>query len=484
MSSSRPVVTPTNPFPPTSAQVSSTTPPPPPPPPPTTTTALAGVAGPSASTSPSPRSRSNSAGRNPGYPGSRSHFPFLHGNTIDNAASLAGPDLPWAPASSRPLPPNPNPPRSSSLAASSTSNPPRSSSLLPPARIVVDRGSSHASSLDRSDWFNDPRPAPKIPEHVRGDSSRHRRGHSRSSSTGGLSDTLRNLNRWSVSTTSSRASHLADFTRRVSTEILEAVAFNSSPGRKLHRRRPSTSGGSPRSSPRVKNRAESPVVGAIPPLQSLPRISAGPSLEHEVLESHVLGQTVAAAAAATATDAQEESGRQQQQHQQLQQESDGSWNDHREWTNNENGSSLLNHPHAAEPQSPPDMVTHETAMAYVPNGQVRSRSGSRSAGAKGERDRDRDRERDRQGRPMSQKAMLSKALQKANTAVQLDNAQNYEGARRAYAEACAVLHQVLLRTSGEEDRRKLEAIVSHWSFTYAYAQFRTYLLTGDMHRPS
>jgi hypothetical protein len=55
--------------------------------------------------------------------------------------------------------------------------------------------------------------------------------------------------------------------------------------------------------------------------------------------------------------------------------------------------------------------------------------------------------------------MLSKALQKANTAVQLDNAQNFEGARRAYAEACAVLQQVLLRTSGEEDRRKLEAIV-------------------------
>jgi len=56
--------------------------------------------------------------------------------------------------------------------------------------------------------------------------------------------------------------------------------------------------------------------------------------------------------------------------------------------------------------------------------------------------------------------MLSKALQKANTAVQLDNAQNFEGARRAYAEACAVLHQVLLRTTGEEDRRKLDAIVS------------------------
>lgn len=55
--------------------------------------------------------------------------------------------------------------------------------------------------------------------------------------------------------------------------------------------------------------------------------------------------------------------------------------------------------------------------------------------------------------------MLSKALQKANTAVLLDNAQNYEGAMQAYSEACALLQQVMARSSGDEDRRKLEAIV-------------------------
>lgn len=60
----------------------------------------------------------------------------------------------------------------------------------------------------------------------------------------------------------------------------------------------------------------------------------------------------------------------------------------------------------------------------------------------------------------SQKAMLSKALQKANTAVLLDNAQNFDGAMHAYSEACSLLQQVMLRSSGEEDRRKLEAIVS------------------------
>ncbi|KAI1136219.1 hypothetical protein F5Y05DRAFT_405485 [Hypoxylon sp. FL0543] len=54
--------------------------------------------------------------------------------------------------------------------------------------------------------------------------------------------------------------------------------------------------------------------------------------------------------------------------------------------------------------------------------------------------------------------MLSKALAKANAAVQLDNAQNYGAARESYLEACDLLQQVLARTSGDEDRKKLEAI--------------------------
>ncbi|POS83911.1 hypothetical protein EPUL_004320 [Erysiphe pulchra] len=58
----------------------------------------------------------------------------------------------------------------------------------------------------------------------------------------------------------------------------------------------------------------------------------------------------------------------------------------------------------------------------------------------------------------SQKAMLSKALQKANTAVLLDNAQNFEVAKQAYSEACALLERVMSRSSGDDDRKKLEAI--------------------------
>jgi hypothetical protein len=56
--------------------------------------------------------------------------------------------------------------------------------------------------------------------------------------------------------------------------------------------------------------------------------------------------------------------------------------------------------------------------------------------------------------------MLSKALQKANAAVLLDNAQNFEGAMEAYDQACALLQQVMVRSSGDDDRKKLEAIVS------------------------
>ena len=70
------------------------------------------------------------------------------------------------------------------------------------------------------------------------------------------------------------------------------------------------------------------------------------------------------------------------------------------------------------------------------------------------------RPREHKRKTPSQKAMLSKALQKANHAVLLDNAQNFEGAMGAYADACALLQQVMQRSSGDEDRKKLEAVVS------------------------
>ncbi|KAF8447094.1 hypothetical protein BDZ91DRAFT_752486 [Kalaharituber pfeilii] len=54
--------------------------------------------------------------------------------------------------------------------------------------------------------------------------------------------------------------------------------------------------------------------------------------------------------------------------------------------------------------------------------------------------------------------MLSSALQKANTAVLLDNANNIEGAMDAYSDACNLLQQAMLRASLEEDRVQLQSI--------------------------
>jgi hypothetical protein len=58
------------------------------------------------------------------------------------------------------------------------------------------------------------------------------------------------------------------------------------------------------------------------------------------------------------------------------------------------------------------------------------------------------------------KTMLSRALQKANTAVLLDNALNFEGALEVYEESCNLLQRVMIRSRLEEDRIKLDAIVS------------------------
>ncbi|PGH04750.1 hypothetical protein AJ79_06971 [Helicocarpus griseus UAMH5409] len=65
---------------------------------------------------------------------------------------------------------------------------------------------------------------------------------------------------------------------------------------------------------------------------------------------------------------------------------------------------------------------------------------------------------DRAIRGSSQKTMLSKALQRANAAVLLDNATNYEGAIEAYSDACQLLQQVMQRSGGNEEKQKLEEI--------------------------
>lgn len=82
-------------------------------------------------------------------------------------------------------------------------------------------------------------------------------------------------------------------------------------------------------------------------------------------------------------------------------------------------------------------------------------------------------EKDRDGsrRGSSQKTMLSKALQKANTAVLLDNATNYEGAIEAYGDACQLLHQVMRRSGGDDEKQKLEEIVRLRCFLFLFFLF-------------
>ncbi|KAL1841521.1 hypothetical protein VTJ49DRAFT_6950 [Mycothermus thermophilus] len=405
--------------------------------PPLPSNGFADVAGPYAS--PSRRIRNGS--RDEGNLGARTHFFHNHnnhhhdGHHRDDPGPLSRPSVPPVRhiAAFSTIPPNP--PRSSSL---NHANPPRTSSLLPPARIVVNPASPSDTVPPLPSPFNDPRPAPRVSDAAREGNSRHRRGRSRSGSGGGLSDTLRNLNRWSVSTTSSRASNLAEFTRRVSADIL---GFHS-PSR---RSRPSTAEGSPRSSPRRDDR-ESPLSAPVPPLQSLPRISTGPSLAHEVLQLNL----------ARFSPTPQENDREPV--------SNGTSRPEPATRSQEAQQELSYHPGSLSES--PDMmtITHESAtMSYTHNGHPRGHAraamgSSDSTTSTRSRDRSRDGDHGRQGRPSSQRGILARALQKAKTAVRLDNAGNLEGARRAYAEACAVLQQVLLRTSGEEDRRRLEDI--------------------------
>lgn len=97
---------------------------------------------------------------------------------------------------------------------------------------------------------------------------------------------------------------------------------------------------------------------------------------------------------------------------------------------------------------------HEAVRNYdAEAGSERNGSGNRISG-EGDAPKGKDR------REQDKKSMLSKALQKAHQAVLLDNAHNFEGAIEAYDDACRLLGQVLLRSTGEDDRRKLDAIVS------------------------
>lgn len=335
---------------------------------------------------------------------------------------------------------------------------PRTSSLLPPPSLNVDQSSWDQPALH--DPFSNapvPVPAPADPvndrefdDSVSPKNTRRRpsKTHSRSSSLGGLSDGFRNLNRWSISTSSSRASNPASakrFSRRMSIDSTALFSQSSSAAspRRLHKNRPSTAGGSPEDLLHQQQ-------PAVPSLTTLPPIVQLPSLSQDDLVGAALSGRDPRPERTTyfpGPGAESESGT--------------FWDD----SSRAGETSYLSTSARAtpDPSLPTSTFSRDATMPHTEDGAAYREKGhtrSRSQGLKSSTDSTSSQRNPSRSKQPSQKAMLSKALQKANTAVQLDNAQNFQGARSAYREACDLLHQVLLRTAGDEDKKKLEAIVS------------------------
>lgn len=389
---------------------------------------------------------------------------------------------------------------------------PRTSSLLPPARVIAKTipitngngngngsgsGNSDRTAASTSSTTVAPYGALDAPNTITPSSSKHR--PSRSNSVGGVApDPARLPNRWSASTVaSSRASiagshqlyhrhqRSASFSRRLSVDSLGSplrlrfsqfeptasptVSPQQPTPRKLQKSRTGTSsnGGSPlrergsplreRGSPSANGRGApraprqlSP-IRALAPFTSLPPIIALPSLEQEVQ-----GGTASFSVSVSGRQQRPPHVRQLSSEDNLQAfylgDAQAGRQDHYQQP-----STIYTNPTTTTSTTTPTMYSRDHPEA-VPSSRGYTRS--RSQPANGSTDSTKS-NKDRSSKPPSQKAMLSRALQKANTAVQLDNAGNIEGAREAYGEACGLLQQVLLKTPGEEDKRKLEAIVRY-----------------------
>jgi hypothetical protein len=261
-----------------------------------------------------------------------------------------------------------------------------------------------------------------------------------------------NLNRWSKSTGSSTVSHTHkrsnSFTRRMSfgggpNSFLDT----SSPPRKLQKNRPSTAN-SPSSQVTITRTPFDSSSITLPPINTLPSLQTSVStpLTGPTTPSPSTAQILSAAARSV-----DYFGR--------------AWEDlslgPKDFAQRRSPSTSRSTNLGPSPVLGPGAALESGSNRYPVGEDERPRSRghsrNRSQAAKSSAGTG---SSNRSSKQPSQKAMLSKALQKANTAVLLDNAQNFEGAMQAYSEACTLLQQVMLRSSGDEDRRKLEAIVS------------------------
>lgn len=285
-----------------------------------------------------------------------------------------------------------------------------------------------------------------LPFHTTTSSSSHTHSPQRSSSfrqngrprlVTPTESSLGNLNRWSRSTTSSSHSHNRSNSFSLGIAKQEYKEDETSPSRKLRKRRPSTSEGVA-----AYNRSKPPRLDAntltLPPLNthsfSKQSYSNGASpLGAPFTPSPSTAQVLSA----------------------LPKTVPGyfaAWDEEpRDFSQRRHSRSRS----ASRDRSPVAIHVPTSSLSNI-RSESRGHSRNRSQTAKSSAGTNTSR---RSSKPPSQKAMLSKALQKANTAVLLDNAQNFEGAMQAYSEACELLQQVMARSAGDDDRRKLEAIV-------------------------
>jgi hypothetical protein len=256
---------------------------------------------------------------------------------------------------------------------------------------------------------------------------------------------LGNLNRWSKSTSSSTHSHKRSnsFSLKILNPDTRDIAV--SPPRKLHKRRPSGSG-SPSAQIKIAPPTFDTSTLTLPPINTLPSLQTSVTNSSSPLTGPITPSPstaqVLSALPKTVPDYF------------------AAWDEKpQDFSQRRSPSQSRSANREPSPISAPAPALNSGVVKFQPEEVPRSRGHSRhrSQAAKSSSGTA---SSNRSTKQPSQKAMLSKALQKANTAVLLDNAQNFEGAMQAYSEACSLLQQVMARSSGDDDRRKLEAIVS------------------------
>lgn len=286
--------------------------------------------------------------------------------------------------------------------------------------------------------------------------------HSRSSSVNGVRDGIGNLNRWSQSTTSSRGStshtRSDSFSRRMSFGGSGTFAFGASSTQspsKLRKGKPAAE--SPPQQPTLTRPVEPPSnpITSLPPIITLATSQQAINIKSSPLTAATSTPSTAGLLSAAVRSAVpdyfgkswEETAPRDYTHSKIQDRSPI-----------DSLQSSATHSAKTYPNNSPSKQQRQGADNSLGRGHSRNRSQTckTSSGTVSS-----DKSKDRATKQPSQKAMLSIALQKANTAVLLDNAQNFEGAIQAYSEACTLLHQVMMRSSGDEDKRKLDAIVSY-----------------------